>query len=773
MPNTKTVFSWSSKVTNSTGWMPCYVKDLMRMQKQAEEKILIIREYREAKRDELIDKDGNLVGEAFKAYKEYISRWKKALPCITWMGASRTGRRVAEDMDASGYVLGDFDGLADPETVYAHIRGHEKKLGIPFASKSASGYGLQVVAKIPDGLDIISAGYWLADVVGENHDPACTDISRASFMVSSDQVLYADYDVLNGDAEMTAAQLTDEEVAKYRRLAETHANQAHTGVTATPKEMPAMDETTKYPTMYCGAIPYHSICEAWFGPDDLKDGNRNNATFDFALQLRSICDNKPEWVWQVLCQHGCGGLSPLEIWSVCQSACKRPYNGRSKRMQDILSRLLEGKGKTLIDILFEGLPEMPKKLPGLMKLLVSRAPEIYHPAIALCSFSALAALPRDLQLEDWVNIIHRPTIMTIVVGPTGSGKNCVVAPCEHIIQWMRERDAPARAAVEDWRNDKADEKSTAPIQYIHLDASGARFSELMRNADAVGLSLYTITQELSNFLVLKNAAGGTWCHDLFKLSFDDALHGQERSSREAVSAEYHVHMCFCGAATPSTAQQFFGQHLIDGPISRIWFPAIPPQPIGSPRPVFKRYDEDFDSELKVYVDRITEATGVLDTKKINSFLRQLEAEVKQEAIARQDAVYDNLTHRYLVIGFYVACLLYIADGYRWSKPIEDFARWAVFYSLETTMIYFGDLIRRAESQVVYSQRPKAASNDLISLLPETFTLDDLIELYRVQNGEASKKDLEKKARALIRQWKFREKIMPTNKSEYMVILKQK
>ena len=61
----------------------------------------------------------------------------------------------------------------------------------------------------------------------------------------------------------------------------------------------------------------------------------------------------------------------------------------------------------------------------------------------------------------------------------------------------------------------------------------------------------------------------------------------------------------------------------------------------------------------------------------------------------QDDIYWNLSHRAIVIAWLKACVLYVANGMKWEKSIEDFVKWSLDYDLWCKMQFFGEDIERA------------------------------------------------------------------------------
>ena len=143
-------------------------------------------------------------------------------------------------------------------------------------------------------------------------------------------------------------------------------------------------------------------------------------------------------------------------------------------------------------------------------------------------------------------------------------------------------------------------------------------------------------------------------------------------------------------------QRYFHKVLTDGPISRINFCTIPERPIGAEMPIYGEYDALFDKQLQTYIQNLKQAGKVVDSPEAYELAKVLDRENKDYAIKTQSRVFENLSFRANVIAYLKACLLYIAQGYTWTKVDEDFIRWSLRYDLWCKMHFFGEDIADAE-----------------------------------------------------------------------------
>ena len=131
------------------------------------------------------------------------------------------------------------------------------------------------------------------------------------------------------------------------------------------------------------------------------DGERNVRLHKLAVNLRAICENKPDKLLEVIPRLG---LSEQEVRSVVESACKESPKGFSTILRNVVKDLQEQRN---IDDGEPDLPpEMPKKLPRLIQLLLSRTPDIYKPAVAHAVFPALATHLYKVKFRYIDNVLH-------------------------------------------------------------------------------------------------------------------------------------------------------------------------------------------------------------------------------------------------------------------------------------------------------------------------------------------------------------------------------
>ena len=387
----------------------------------------------------------------------------------------------------------------------------------------------------------------------------------------------------------------------------------------------------------------------------------------------------------------------------------------------------------------EGVPPMPKRLPALIKLLTSKTPDIYKPAVAHAVFPSLAAHLWKVRFRYIDNVEHEATLMNVLMAGTGAGKDCISQPINRIMADIRLRDAENLKREAEWKRevnskgsnkDKRQRPEGLVIQEVDPDMTNPAF--VMRMAEADEHFLYTKMNEIDQFDALRGSARGSQQFQIMCLAFDpDNRYGQTRVGTQSVTEKVCIRFNWNAATTIQKGQRYFSRVLTDGPISRINFCTIPEREIGADMPVYGTYDSAFDEELRPYIERLTRASGVVDCPQAFRLAKKLKDECAEFSRLSQSRGYENLSFRANVIAWLKGCVLYICNDYRWSKEIEDFVRWSLKYDLWCKMQFFGAAIEAANQEAEHT--PKRGPRNLLELLPDEFNVHDA-DIVRQANG---------------------------------------
>ena len=667
-------------------------------------------------------------------YETIKASLKKKLPIITFHATFKNGRRKNNEAIPSGLSIYDLDHIPNPREKWAEIEARKEELGILLAHISPSLEGLRLVFIMPQGMDLAQAQAWMAKQLGDaEYDSCVKDYARCSFVVPREYVLHLDesglflprHIVIQSEAknlEDTMQVKTQVDAPEIlRRSAPLNDN----------KE--GVNNKKDYPQTY-EDIPYETIVETLeeqMGGQP-EHGSRNNFIFSMACHLRYICNDDPDWIAQVLPTYG----EAKEKWMhSIRSACNR---NQTKTMPRIMRRTLAicrqrmDEESEIINQNSEinSPPKMPVRLPPLIKLLVSKTPKIYRPAVAHAVFPALGAHLWKTYFRYIDNVYHEATLMNVLMAGTGAGKNCISDPIHYILKDIRRRDAENLQREKEWKKemqtkgankDKRQRPEGLVIQEVDPDMTNAAF--VQRLADSEERFLYAKMNELDQFDALKTSARSKAHFQIMCLAFDPGnVYGQTRVGTGSVSERVCIRFNWNASTTIHKGQAYFRSVLTDGPISRINFCTIPERPIGSEMPVYGTYDATFEEELRPYIENLNKARGRMECRSARTLAKKLMEECADFARLSESRVYENLSFRANVIAYLKACILYVAHGEKWDKTMEDFVRWSLKYDLWCKMNFFGEAIENQEESSVTTK--KTGPKNLLDLLPVEFTREE-------------------------------------------------
>lgn len=662
---------------------------------------------------------GEMSGEDFETLKGNL---KKQLPILTPHATFKNGRRLNAEAVPSGLSIYDLDHITNPEGRWAEIMPRKEQLGIVMAHITPSYEGLRLIFIIPRGLDLAHAQAWMAEQLGDKAYDACVkDYARSSFVVPREYVLWMDEAAVFAPRDVTPIVCPINAPKDLNAPSDLNALQEVPAITFPPLEYPNLVSVLEE---QMGGRPAH--------------GSRNNFIFSMACHLRYVCNDDPHWIASVLPTYG----EHREKWmTTIKSACNR---SQTPYMPRIMKRVLEICRRQTSDADGDGMadnqpPKMPRTLPPLIRLLISKTPTLYKPAVAHAVFPALGAHLWQTRFRYIDNVEHEATLMNVLMAGTGAGKNCITEPINRIMADIRRRDLDNLRREREWKRemqtkgankDKRSRPDGLVIQEIDPDMTNAAF--VQRLADAEERFLYTRMNEIDQFDALKTSARSKAQFQIMCLAFDPGnSYGQTRVGTGSVSERVCIRFNWNASTTVQKGQRYFSSVLTDGPISRINFCTIPEREIGAEMPIYGTYDEGFDEELRPYIERLNAARGLVDCPQARNLAKKLMEECADFSRLSQSRVYENLSYRANVIAYLKAMVLYVAQGEKWDKTIEHFVRWSLKYDLWCKMHFFGESILNQET--AEQGRERRGPQNLLDLLPDEFTRQEAHQL-RLQMG---------------------------------------
>lgn len=585
--------------------------------------------------------------------------------------------------------------------------------------------------RIPIGMTIAEAQSAFCKLIHATEDPSCVTPERIIFITDAVSQIYT--------ADDWYKRLDEEAVAEYREAyrkrglaidgrpldvdsaqvrasqnpysSQNSSSQSSSSSAPTVDFQPIESEEEKarraanaaqYEQTYDG-VPYEEITKALV---DLMGGapahgNRNNFIYREACLLRYICNSEAAWIKQVI---EIFGEDEAKAFASVESACKV---AQSSEMPQLVKQAVELARKNYLakqatekaGIYADVPPQMPARLPKLIKLLTSKVPADFKPAVAMAVFPPLAAHLKGVNFRYIDNQVHEAAMMNLLVAPMSSGKSAVNGPIDSIIEDLVQMDKVNRQKEQDWKdevNTMGDNKKKPVrpedicIRIVSPDLTRAAYIQRLDDVQkAGGAYLYCKMDEVDMLRKFNDPS------QLIRLCWDNSEDGQERVGTKSVTARVKTRFNWNASSTIAVTQKFFSvREVADGAVSRLSLATII-RPDFAPYPVVGEYDALFKSELAPYIHHLNAASGFKECRKARQLIERLGSEIMELAQLAYNKPYAEFAKRGLANGFRRAMVLYLANGEKWEKPIEDFIEWSVKYDLWCKMRFFGNQMQEA------------------------------------------------------------------------------
>lgn len=562
--------------------------------------------------------------------------------------------------------------------------------------------------RIPVGMTIAEAQSAFCKLIHATEDPSCVTPERIIFITDAVSQIYT--------ADDWYKRLDEEAVAEYRE-AYRKRGLAIDGRPLDIDSAPTVDfqpveseeekarkaaNAVQYEQTYDG-IPYEEIVKALV---DLMGGapahgNRNNFIYREACLLRYICNSEAAWIKQVI---EIFGEDEAKAFASVESACKV---AQSSEMPQLVKQAVELARKNYLakqatekaGIYADVPPQMPARLPKLIKLLTSKVPADFKAPVAMAVFPPLAAHLKGVNFRYIDNQVHEAAMMNLLVAPMSSGKSAVNGPIDCIIEDLVQMDKVNRQKEQDWKdevNTMGDNKKKPVrpedicIRIVSPDLTRAAYIQRLDDVQkAGGAYLYCKMDEVDMLRKFNDPS------QLIRLCWDNSEDGQERVGTKSVTARVKTRFNWNASSTIAVTQKFFSvREVADGAVSRLSLATII-RPDFAPYPVVGEYDALFKSELAPYIHRLNAASGFKECRKARQLIERLGSEIMEMAQLAYNKPYAEFAKRGLANGFRRAMVLYLANGEKWEKPIEEFIEWSVKYDLWCKMRFFGNQMQEA------------------------------------------------------------------------------
>ena len=613
--------------------------------------------------------------------------------------------------------------------------------------------------RIPVGMTIAEAQSAFCKLIHATEDPSCVTPERIIFITDAASQIYT--------ADDWYKRLDKEAVAEYREA----YRKRGLDIDGRPMDVdfqPVENEeekarraanTVQYEQTYEG-IPYEEIVKelaAQIGPDPAH-GNRNNFIYREALYLRYICNNDPEWIKQVVLTYG---EDEQKAFAAVDSACKVAQSAVMPEKVKVAIELarknyLAKQATEKAGIYADVPPQMPAKLPKLIKLLTSKVQDDFKAPVAMAVFPPLAAHLKGVSFRYIDNQVHEAAMMNLLVAPMSSGKSAVNGPIDCIIEDLVQMDKVNRQKEQEWKdevNTMGDNKKKPVrpedicIRIVSPDLTRAAYIQRLDDVQKAGDAyLYCKMDEVDMLKKFNDPS------QLIRLCWDNSEDGQERVGTKSVTARVKTRFNWNASTTIAVSQKFFSvREVADGAVSRLSLATIFRSEF-DPCPVVGNYDAQFKSQLAPYIHQLNAASGFKECRKAHQLIERLCSELMELAQLAYNRPYAEFAKRSLANGFRRAMVLYLANGEKWEKAIEDFIVWSVKYDLWCKMRFFGNQMQEAIDADNRSVYHASGVSNLLLFVHDTFDKAEIQEVCMVHGTKT-------KLAVLLCTWKKRGFIM--------------
>ncbi len=596
---------------------------------------------------------------------------------------------------------------------------------------------MRIIAKRTKGLTISQEQERWNKIMPIKCDAKCKNLSRLFFLTSRKDLLMEHFDLLFSDEPYDPADYPTETAPSSAHLLQDD----YTTLAAAPTTLPCnfTEETLE---------DIVTELEHCVGGGTARQRDRNNQVFGIARLMRHLVGQNVALLQRIIPRYG---LTPSEH-------LKAITNGVNTRttanMPADLERAIMRATSKETSVAKSTPPKMPETLPPALEHLASGVPEKTRAAAIISSFAAWRIHLHEVQFHYIDNLSYEPSFMCICIAEQTEGKKATRMPSECILEDIKKADRIHREEEQKWREacatlgaNKDKPKAPAlPIRDIQADMTNPALVKLAVNAR--GYSLYTYAEELEK---LKHLHG---LSEIIRTAYDGECYGQERVTAGAVSQVVdRLRWSFNVSTTPQTARMTFKGDLNNGTLTRISFSTIQSDPndFGDEMPIYGDFGADYKEGLKPYIANLTKASGVITSPEAEAWAER-ERQRQIEKLRSNDMRYMvPFMKRSLLMGFWRAMMLYIMNGNKWDKRIEDFASWSIDYDLWCKLNIFGDLIEANQGATPDNSR---LTTSLITLLPDSFTFEQARNMRR----DVGRSTTQKAVRNMLNTWVFREHV---------------
>lgn len=698
-----------------------------------------------------------------------VTALKGKLPCVVWNRSYDKGSKRKKNTGyPTGVVMMDWDDSKSEEELQAFIGNvKEAVLTNDFVSQhllaahiSPRRHGIHALWAWVDGCKSIEEVQErvVKETGWEGYDESCKDNSRISFLVSIDRFFYMN-DRFADTSDLATLQSSQEVLTDARRKSGKKVEEKRTEVAATPSDV-------QFPTDYNG-ISYADIikevvkkvCKKSQLSEDgtPSQGNRHLTWLKCCSHLRTICDNNPQWLYQMAPQWAFDSPGN-DVMQTCVDACaeKTPY-GISKALQGILSDLdkeqfeRDEKGNMTTESWLETFHKNHKApvLPPILKDILSGLPEPYYEAALahlICMFASICFSKARARYLD--GRIKSPNLQVIIEAPSQSGKGTFKNLYDDLFARVKASDEAKLTLENEWKQ-KSDQKRGVKelddrprfvTQTAGINISATKLMDVA--LDNHDVHLYVFEEEiLTAKRELRKSYGIQYDH--IRKAFDNGEVYQNNKSAQSSTGRYKVFLNYTFTGTVEDTEKFIKGEIEGGTANRIMWCVIPEQrregymlrlPDEEKLEEIRDKIDEWIHDYVYYVDEdgndVVRDEILLDLDYLLSPLNDWNLMQWDYAEVQKNHARKSVRYRYAQMGFIAGMVAHLMWGCPTPKDkktrqhVIDLARYFATMGIERFLHKHAD----EQNEIHKLSRKKEVKKDYLSVLdylPQTFTKEQL------------------------------------------------
>ena len=667
---------------------------------------------------------GEMQAEDFKTFK---AERKKSLPGFCFQAHfDGNGRRLDQNAMPSGLAIYDKDHIkGDPRQWFAqHVEAHIGNWQIVLAHVTPSMEGVRLVFRVAKDVRISDAQYSLAKALGDDdYDGSVKDLARLSYAVPRSYIIHIDH---SGLFEATA----DEYVMPFKIVRAKGEKQTKRAVKKAGADIGKTNAGTQ------AGDGGRWRCKS--------PSERTMAIIERGMQKRNI--NRKSFAIEgqrhfMLVNLLSTGIARLLTREELMGAIKKiapPYSKEDDCWQLVADWYANYANDnkpvsrdfawTFADILNAGAgskptPDKPEeeteeaeveeaeikkpsegdikldvdKMPDALKHSLSHLPEAFRMPVACAIMPLAGAYADQVQVRYCDGKMQHLGLMSIIVGEQASNKSFCRDAVDLWIRQMNEEDAAQRKIEDEWKarrkNRKANEKGEPDpcvlVRQIPVTTSCSTLLRRIKNSR--GHCLYSFGEELDT--LRKTNGAGSWSskYDVYRLSFDRGLWGQDYNSDQAESGMVSVAYNWSILGTYGAFKKCFGKDNVENGLSSRMMVAEMPDNRFAPLTSVEPPSEEAAPLIQAAVETLRSTTGFVDTPRLRDAMAEWVEQRRIEALQSIDNAKDTFRKRAAVIGFRCGAVYSIlADGE--TDDCIAFARTMADYTLKMQCKLFGPFL---------------------------------------------------------------------------------